>query len=88
MEEPALEGSIDYLLHLEEALQEDEALANAKAQLEASRDSKIPAPRFGTLERAVYDNERRIRSEQGIPQISKATFEQTLRNKIRSIQNG
>ena len=43
-DEPTLEGSIDYLLHLEEALTEDEARANAKAMKLTAQEAKIERP--------------------------------------------
>ena len=62
-------------------------LYQARAQLEASQDSRMPAPRFGTPERAEYDNGRRQASERGRPITSKNEFQATLRNEIRSIEN-
>lgn len=94
-EDEATEGILDYLANLTDEQMEHERrqlesapvrLEHARAQLEALRDSRMPAPHFGTLERAQYDNDRRIRSEAGTPQISKASFEASLRNEIRELK--
>lgn len=89
------EGICDYLLNLMTAHQEyefaqsqapDVRLYQTKAQLDALQETRMPAPRFGTLERGEYDNERRVKSERGIPQISKSQVEQRIRNQIQTIR--
>ena len=95
-EESETEGLLDYLANLCEEMAEHERrqlesapvrLDRARAGLEALRDSRMPAPRFGSIERALYDNERRIRSERGRPIVSKASYEAELRNEIKEIKN-
>ena len=95
--EQETEGILDYLANLTDEAMEHERrqlesapvrLDRARAGLEALRDSHMPAPRFGSIERALYDNERRIRSERGRPIVSKASYEAELRNEVRGIKNG
>ena len=96
VDDPECEGVCDYLVNLMTAHQEHDLaqsqapavrLHQAREQLAALSESRMPlAPHFGTLERGEYDNERRIRSERGNPQITKAHLEHTLRNEIQSIR--
>ena len=89
-QDPDCESAVDYLANLMASHQEQERITielyQARAQLKASEDTRIPVPRFGTLERAQYDNERRIASENGTPQISKAQFQQDLRAQIQTLE--
>lgn len=62
------------------------ALWEAKEQLRGYREAKFVVPAFGTYERDEYDAERRRKSQNGIPVMSKAKQMATLRERIRLLE--
>ena len=71
-----------------ERLQEAEhQLMEARARLQGLRESKLNVPRFGTPERAAFDTERRIASEQGSRIIPKAEQLREVGQEIRRLSD-
>lgn len=71
---------------MDDALKLQQRIEEEKVMLETIKETKNPAPRFGTPERDAYDEARRAANERGQPRLSKAKQIEKQQAKIRGLE--